>query len=64
MKKIILYISPFNKKVLYTQFHVEAENLQQAILNLEKITSEKFRIIGMTEYPESNGKNFVNNKFI
>jgi hypothetical protein len=63
MERFIVYIVPENKKIQLTQFHTEAENMFDAIENIKKFSSEKFKVLGVRNYPEVFADKWFNNKF-
>ena len=62
MEKIILALSPNNKKVQVSQFFVEAESTKDGIDILNKEYPGEFRVVGVSAYL-ANGEEFIDRSF-
>ena len=63
MQQFIIWVSPINKKIPHTQFHIEAEDSAAAIRHFKDVFNEIYQIIGVSKYPEDKKQFFQNNKF-
>ena len=62
MEKIILALSPNNKKVQVSQFFVEAESTKDGIDILNKEYPGQFRVVGVSIYI-AIGDEFIDRSF-